>query len=219
MPTGDVLEQREDGHYYICGRKGDTVIGENGENINPDLLEELFSLKDALSFSILGLKDELTMILQINPYLPAARLRALWQQITAVSDTLPAHSRIRAFFVTYDALSAPGAIKISRTALRRALEEGKITLLPFAKALERDEEEFSSALADKVRALMARVLELEEESITPDAHVMLELGVDSMQYFALLSALAEEFSLTAPDRQEQYCDTLRTICDYIERYI
>ena len=219
LPTGDIMEQREDGHYYICGRKGDTVIGENGENINPDLLEELFSLKDALSFSILGLKDELTMILQINPYLPAARLRALWEQVVAVSDTLPAHSRIRAFFVTYDALSAPGAIKVSRTALRRALEEKALTLIPFAEALQRDEEEFSCALADKVRALMARVLELEEESITPDAHVMLELGVDSMQYFSLLAALAEEFSLSAPDKQEEYCYTLRTICDYIERHI
>jgi len=219
FPTGDMMEQRPDGHYYICGRKGDVVIGENGENINPDLLEEQFELRDAAAFSILGLEDKLTMILEVSPYLPSSRARALWEQIAAVSDRLPDHSRIRAFYSTFDPLSAPGAIKVSRTALRRDLETGKIKLIPFAELLSRDTEELSSSLSDKVRALMARVLEVEEASITPDAHVMLELGADSMQYFSLLSALAEEFSLSAPDREENYCYTLRTICEYIERYI
>lgn len=218
-PTGDVVEQRADGHYYICGRKGDAVIGENGENINPDLLEEQFELQDAVAFSILGLQDELTMILEVSPYLPAPRAKALWEQITSVSDRLPDHSRIRAFYATFDPLSAPGAIKVSRTALRRALETDKIKLIPFTELLARNAEELSGALSDKVRALMARVLEVEEESITPDAHVLLELGADSMQYFSLLSALAEEFSLSAPDREENYCYTLRTICAYIERHL
>ena len=195
------------------------VIGENGENINPDLLEEQFELRDAAAFSILGLEDKLTMILEVSPYLPASRARALWEQISAVSDRLPDHSRIRAFYATFDPLSAPGAIKVSRTALRRDLKTGKIKLIPFAELLSRDAEELSSSLSVKVRALMARVLEVEEASITPDAHVMLELGADSMQYFSLLSALAEEFSLSAPDREENYCYTLRTICEYIERYI
>ena len=147
------------------------------------------------------------------------KIQQMWQQITCVSETLPAWSRIRAFYLTHDALSAPGAIKVSRTALRRALSEGKITLIPFAEALQRKEEAFSSALADRVRALIARVMEVEEASVTPDAHLLLELGGDSMQYFSLLSALAAEFSISAPDREENYCYTLRTICEYIERSI
>ncbi len=219
LPTGDLMELREDGHYYICGRKGDTVIGENGENINPDLLEEQFALRDALAFSIIGLEERLTMIVQISPYLPAERIKALWEQITSVSEALPAYSRIRDFYVTHSALSGPNDIKVSRTALRRALREDRIALIPFAEALSRENSAFSSALTDKVRALIARVLEVEEETVTPDAHVMLELGADSMQYFSLLSALAAEFSLSAPDKQENYCYTLSTICEYIERHI
>lgn len=219
LSTGDVMEQGQDGHYYICGRKSDVVIGENGENINPDILEEQFKLKDALSFSILGVKERLTMVLQVSPYLPKARLKALWQQVTETAASLPSYAGILEFYLTFDALSAPGAIKVSRTALLRAIENKEITLLPFAEVLEREESEFHSALADKVRTLIAQTLEIEESAITPDAHLMLELGADSMQYFSLLSVLAREFSIGAPEQKEQYCYTLREICDYIERYI
>ena len=47
--TGDILEER-DGRYYVLGRKGDAVIGENGENINPDVIEQAFDVHEALNF-------------------------------------------------------------------------------------------------------------------------------------------------------------------------
>ncbi len=219
LSTGDILEQRQDGSYYICGRKSDVVIGENGENINPDILEELFELKDALSLSILGLREELTMIVQVSPYLPNTRLEALWQQIAKTAENLPSYANIRNFYVTFDALSAPGAIKVSRAALSRAIEKQQVTLLPFTEVLSRQEAPFQSALAEKVRSLIAATLEISAQKVTPDAHLMLELGADSMQYFSLLSALANEFSIGAPEQKEQYCYTLRDICDYIERHI
>jgi acyl-CoA synthetase (AMP-forming)/AMP-acid ligase II len=55
--TGDNMVYR-DGGYYILGRAGDVVIGENGENINPDSIEKLFSLPDAKALSVLGLKGK-----------------------------------------------------------------------------------------------------------------------------------------------------------------
>ncbi len=52
--TADKVECK-DGRYYILGRLGDVVIGENGENINPDLIEKNITLPEAQAFSVLGL--------------------------------------------------------------------------------------------------------------------------------------------------------------------
>ncbi|MBQ5591008.1 MAG: AMP-binding protein, partial [Clostridia bacterium] len=70
--TGDKAECK-DGRYYILGRLGDVVIGENGENINPDSIEKVFSIEDAKAFSVLGLDgddgQELSMVVQVNKYI------------------------------------------------------------------------------------------------------------------------------------------------------
>ena len=55
--TGDILKEK-DGRYYILGRKGDVVIGESGENINPDVLEQAFDVHEALCFSVLGIPND-----------------------------------------------------------------------------------------------------------------------------------------------------------------
>ena len=59
--TGDILEERN-GRYYVLGRKGDAVIGENGENINPDVVEQAFDMHDVLNFSVLGFEANLSAL-------------------------------------------------------------------------------------------------------------------------------------------------------------
>jgi long-subunit acyl-CoA synthetase (AMP-forming) len=49
--TGDRMIEK-DGHYYILGRQSDTVIGENGENINPDSIEKLFNIGSVKALSV-----------------------------------------------------------------------------------------------------------------------------------------------------------------------
>lgn len=222
MDTGDVMEKDASGYYYIHGRMGDVVIGESGENINPDMLEQLFSLKDAVAYSILGLPgeggEELSMVVQVSPYLPAARITALREELRRTNETLPTTQQIRKFHMTYDAIAPETAIKVGRQYLKRGLEQGSINLLPFEKANTVSGFDRESPLAQKVLAIIAPILDQEPAEIDCEAHLMMDLGASSLQYFSMLSALAEEFRLSS-DEREEYAYTVREFCEYIERHL
>ncbi len=226
LDTGDIMHC-ERGNYFISGRVGDMVLGENGENINPDMIEAHFHPQGAQNLCVLGLGEgenqELSMILQLSPYLPEAQLQGLVEECYRVNESLPDASRVRKFYFTHDALAAETAIKVSRKALLRALSRGDVKLTTAAQmkqAHAKDETlDCNPALYARVLSVVARELDLPEAKIGPNDHVIFDLGGSSLQYFAILSALAQQFSISAPSDKEEYRYTLREFCQYIERHM
>lgn len=226
LETGDIASCK-DGNWYISGRMGDMVLGENGENINPETVERHFASDDALSLCVLGMgegsEQELSMIIQISPYLPQEKLRGMLEEFYAVNESLPDAVRVRKFYLTHDAIAAASAVKVSRPALHRALDRGEVHLFTAAQALDahRQDEALgcSKELFEKVRAIVARELELPEEKIGADDHIIFDLGASSLQYFSILSDLAENFSVPVPSDREEYRYTLKEFCQYIERQV
>jgi long-subunit acyl-CoA synthetase (AMP-forming) len=217
--TGDIAERDEKGNYFIKGRIGDTVIGENGENINPDIIEAMFDLKDALNFSVLGIEDTLSMVVQISPYLPLKKREDMRLYIEETNEKLPLLSRIKRVYFTNDSIVAATAIKVSRKYLLREIENGNIKITPFEKCeiIESGEYE-NTALLKKVTEIIAKVIDEDIEKIEPDTNLLVDLEISSIQYFSILSALAEEFSLIA-NSDDKYCYTVREMCEYVERQL
>lgn len=226
METGDCMEC-VNGDYYIRGRQGDMVLGENGENINPDMIEQEFRCADALNLSVLGLgeaaKQSLCLVAQISPYLTPDRCESLIKELYAANERLDASHQVQKFYLTTDAIAPPTAVKVGRKYLLRGIEEGSIRLeaaSEMKKRLQAQAEDLSrSALFLKIRSIVASELMLDEEEIGPDDHLVNDLGASSLDYFSVLTALAEEFSVTTPSDKEQYRYTLREFCNYIERYL
>lgn len=224
IQTGDIAYFDGKG-YFIRGRQCDTVITESGENISPDAIEPLFALPDACALSLLGLgedsAEQLTLVVQISPYLPPTRLEALRQTILQINHALPLPQQARALFYTTDPLLPPQAIKVNRRALRQGIQQGTIRLTPFTAPSVPPTDTFDpdSPLACRVRQILAQALEIEETKITPDAQLFTDLGASSLQYFAAVSALSEAFSLQSFDQTEQYCYTLRQLCDYLAKHL
>ncbi len=220
--TGDIVNCDEKGYYYVVGRQSDVVIGENSENINPDTVENFFNVKDVIALSVLGLSvdshEELCLVAQISKYLSSERIIALKHELEKINSMLPLTMQVRKFYMTYDALSAETAIKVSRKYLQRAIDNGAVNLLPFNKTEVANDIADENPIAKKVAEIIADVLSLNLEDIDYDAHIMIDLGATSLQYFSILSALANEFSVSAQDG-ENYAYTVRDISAYIERYI
>ena len=104
----------------------------------------------------------------------------------------------------------------------RAVENGSVKLTPFSEVRFSDRGEgfdISSPLSRKVREIISDTLAANEADIEADTHVLNDLGADSLQYFSLISRLAEEFGITGYDETDEYCYTLREFCQYIERHI
>ena len=102
----------------------------------------------------------------------------------------------------------------------REIENGNVTLSDFVKT---DVSEIShTALNEEILAavteIVAKTLDVTADKINPDAHIMLDMEADSLQYFSILSALADEFSLQATEK-ENLRYTVREMCEYIERHL
>lgn len=221
--TGDNMEEK-DGYYFIRGRVGDMIIGENGENINPDVIEQNFNLPEAENFCVIGLENEgkttVSMIVQINKYMSAARRNALLDKIISMNEKMPITSRVQKIYCTTDNLCSATAVKVSRSYVKKALEEHTLSLSDFKKDAKLCENEvtYSKEMLDAVTAIVAKTLHIPKEDIDIHANVMLDLGADSIQYFAILTALSEEFSVSASDKNTYYY-TIHEFCQYIERHI
>ena len=220
--TGDNMEVR-DGNYFILGRQSDVVIGENGENINPDTIEKLFSIQGAKMLSVLGLDgengQELSLVVQVSEFVSEEKLDAIRSAAYALNDTLPSTTAIQKFYFTTNDLCPPTAIKVSRTQLIHKINRGEVDLTLFAdmKPLTADGDE--SPLARDVRAIIADVLGIPGEKVSGNAHLFYDLGATSIQYFSILSRLSERFSVSDYKQSDKYSYTLKEICEYLEKHI
>lgn len=220
--TGDMMTC-EDGYYYIHGRKGDVVIGENGENINPDTIESRFTLDSATQMCVLGIEDadgqSLSMVVQVSPYITEEAVSTIKNQAYAINDTLPTATAVKKFYFTFDEMSPPTAIKVSRTQLTAKIADGRVKLTPFASLELTGTEGEDTPLLRRIRQIIAQELQVEADTIGINAHIFYDLGATSLQYFAIISAISAEFSLTQYESGEIYCYTPKELCAYIERNI
>lgn len=220
--TADKMECRN-GRYYILGRLGDMVIGENGENINPDSVEKLISLPDATAFSVLGTEGEngqdLTIVVQVNEFVSNNKLSKIRNEVYRLNDTLPKTSAIRKFYFTTDNLCPPNAIKVSRTQLTKKIENGEVKLTEFADMKATALSGEASPLTDAVKEIVASVLGVKVEDFNSGSHIFYDLGATSIQYFSILTRISEKFSITDYQKTDTFCYTVKEICEYIEKRI
>ncbi len=220
--TSDNVVERN-GNYFIEGRKSDMIIGENGENINPDAIEQLFSLNGANSFSVLGLgpveAQELSIVVEVNEYITEQKLEALKKDVYAINDTLQNAVSIKKFYFTYDPLCPPTAIKVSRAQLAKKIAEGQVKLIPFGDMKAAGAEGACSPFAESVRQIIAQVLSMPADQVEDDQHIFYDLGATSIQYFDILTRLAETYGTVDYKSNDQYCYTLREICEFLEKRV
>jgi acyl carrier protein len=74
-------------------------------------------------------------------------------------------------------------------------------------------------LEERIVALLSQILDLPEESITADAHIMNDLGADSWQYLEFRTELERTFTLTIPDAEVDRLSTVEGCTRLIEEYL
>ena len=220
--TGDKMECR-DGNYFILGRLGDVVIGENGENINPDSVEKLIDIPDAKTISVLGLDgdngQELSIVVQVNEYISEQKISNIQSYVYSFNDTLHKTMAIKKFYFTTDDLCPPTAIKVSRAQLSKKIKNGEVKLTAFADMKSKMCTSEDSPLANDVKIIVAEVLGIDANGIDINAHIFYDLGATSIQYFSILTRLSERFSITDYDKSDKYRYTIKDICEYLEKNI
>ncbi len=73
-------------------------------------------------------------------------------------------------------------------------------------------------VVDRVKKIIVDQLGVEEETVTPEASFVDDLGADSLDTVELVMALEEEFGIEIPDEDAEKITRVREASDYIEKH-
>ena len=205
--TGDLMTRNEHGQYLISGRASDLVFGEDGENLNPDLAERVFSLPHAGNFTVTGDKDneKLILVIQIPTDLTNDQQTLLLQEIADGNEKLPLSYKIKEIYFTFDPLLAPNEIKVSRAKLRKQISDGTVRLFDSLGEIPKIEHHADeSPLKTELRGIFAEILGISPEDVTDTGHFMNDLGGSSLDYFTLIGKIDEIYGVTLEFETENF---------------
>ena len=70
-------------------------------------------------------------------------------------------------------------------------------------------------VADRVKKIIVDQLGVEEETVTPEASFVDDLGADSLDTVELVMALEEEFECEIPEEDAEKITTVQQAIDYV----
>jgi len=73
-------------------------------------------------------------------------------------------------------------------------------------------------VADRVKKIIVDQLGVEEETVTPEASFVDDLGADSLDTVELVMALEEEFGVEIPDEDAEKITKVKEAIEYIEKH-
>lgn len=72
---------------------------------------------------------------------------------------------------------------------------------------------------EKVKKIVVEQLEVDPDTVTPEATFANDLGADSLDTVELVMALEEEFDVEIPDEAAEKIDTVQAAVDYISNKV
>lgn len=70
---------------------------------------------------------------------------------------------------------------------------------------------------EKVRTIMLDVLDVNPEELLPNAHILEDLGADSLDVVELIMALEDEFGLEISEEDAERIGTVKEVYEYINK--
>ncbi len=217
--THDLAEEHN-GRYLIGGRRDDLVIAPSGENLNPNVIEELLRRDLSLETALIGPKEnnKVTPTLLVSPgrILTEESYETLREQ---VEEALKRHSligQINRLVITRNPLMYTDEIKCNRTRLRRDYEKGLIQeMVPMKKSAEGEESEITQL----VRKMFATALDQNPEELSADGDFFLDYGGTSLDYFTILAKLKEDYLIAFPASEDGNLNSIKGLSSYIENIL
>ena len=72
---------------------------------------------------------------------------------------------------------------------------------------------------EKIKAIIAEVLNVDENEITMETTFTDDLGADSLDVFQIIMGLEEEFDIEIPDADAEKVTTVGDVVDYIKENV
>lgn len=76
----------------------------------------------------------------------------------------------------------------------------------------------NKTLEKELKALIAEIVEIEEDRITPDANFVEDLGMDSMMALEILAALEKKYKLKIPEENLTKMTNLKQVIEIVNKF-
>ena len=196
IKTNDIIKIEND-NYFIVGRKSDLYIGENGENISPDIIQNALSVKKANRFCVLELEGKLCIVLEYNEKMPDAIIA---KEISAIRESLTSvtyGNYVEDIFITKHLIASPNAIKVSRAILRHKIKQGEVTLISY-KSLKSETETRDCEADDSTMLMIKQLFKSASETkseVQSNSNFFFDLGGSSLEYIVLINEIESIFDI------------------------
>ncbi len=192
--TGDIM-RCEKGRYFADGRADDLIITEDGENLNPLLLETALRTDGIDKLCIFVDNDKsVAIIASIIGCYNKECLLSIYDSLSALLVKTKSDKVIRRIYFTHESLLEPGEFKLSRKKLAARVNNNRINVFNPTE-LEKHTEELFEGLESELRNCFAQVLEKDPTLIRKDSHFFRDLGGTSIDYYALLDVIKSKFGV------------------------
>ncbi len=208
------LAAEENGHYRILGRRDDMIVLPDGENLNPSIVEPKLA-SDGIQLCIVASNETATLVISPGGYRSADQIQALEEGFRERIVALGLGSQIKRIVFTPEKLIPDNEFKVNRGRIKKALNDGRLTLMTSESLRQRESAE-GTELENRVRELFAVALGKEAKLVGFDSDFFTDEGGSSLEYFTLLAALQEEFSIPMPTESGHSLSTVKTISAFIE---
>jgi long-chain acyl-CoA synthetase len=223
LHTGDLGYLDSAGRLHVTGRSKEVIVLGSGKNIYPEEIESHYERSAYIKeLCVVGLArpgepaaERLHAL--IRPDLDAMRARAMVNirellrfEVETLSVQLPAHKRILGYDITLDPLPRTTTRKLKRFAVEQWLRDQatKAAAAAAVSETDTDEDPVTVRILSEIRAATGR-----QYPLTRDAHLELDVGLDSMERVELLAHLTTAFTIEIPDEEAQ---TLHTVGDLVD---
>ena len=105
-----------------------------------------------------------------------------------------------------------GDIKVNRARILKSYHNGNMTLLEKERI---DDNKIRTDLYNRVREIYLK--SLDREDVSDDGDFFIDNGGTSLDYFALISDIEEEFGVTLPLEEDRRLSSLKEVYEYIRK--
>ncbi|MGE0081656.1 MAG: AMP-binding protein [Thiohalomonadaceae bacterium] len=209
LRTGDRGEMDADGYLYVLGRFAEIIVTAGGVNVQPEEVEAVFArspfireaalLATAQGLALLVVSDAAEVLRRGVPTEEAVR-----DAVAEGSRRLASYQRPAGFAITHEPLPRTRLGKLQRHLLPDRYQLARAAG-PEARARPLPPEQWSSADQSLLATEAARTAwswlasRYADRRLTPDTHVELELGIDSLGWIDLTLELATRAGVELDD--------------------
>jgi long-chain acyl-CoA synthetase len=202
LHTGDLGRLDAAGRLYITGRRKEMIVLASGKNLYPEEIEAHYREAPVIKeLCVLGLSrpgepigERLHAVIVPDEQVLKERGVVNVQQLVRFelesrSVHLPAHKRILTYDIWIEPLPRTTTGKVRRHLIEKRLREQTVVAAEGEQARLSDDEEAWLTIPAHADAMRVITTQLKRENIRPDAHLDLDLALDSMERVELLTAL------------------------------